>query len=57
VTSPSDPGTLGLGGAQHTLVHANQGIGTITFKGTLTINAPSNLPAGTYTGTVTFTVG
>jgi hypothetical protein len=57
VTNPLDPGSLGLGGTQHTLVHANLGIGTITFKGTLTINAPSNLPAGTYTGTITFTVG
>ncbi len=51
------PGTLGLGGAQHTLIHANQGVGTITYKGTLTINAPTNLPAGTYAGTITFTVG
>jgi hypothetical protein len=51
------PGTAGLGGAQHTLVHANAGLGTITYKGTLTINAPTNLPAGTYAGTITFTVG
>ena len=57
VTNPADPGTLGLGGAQHTLIHANAGLGTITYKGTLTINAPTNLPAGTYTGTITFTVG
>jgi hypothetical protein len=57
VTNPADPGALGLGGAQHTLVHANAGLGTITYKGTLTINAPTNVPAGTYTGTITFTVG
>ena len=54
---PADPGTLGLGNAQHTIVHANLGLGTIAFDAKLTINAPTNLPAGTYTGTITFTVG
>jgi Bacterial Ig-like domain (group 3) len=49
-------GSVGLGGGvQHTLAHAIIGTGTVTLNGTLTINAPTNLPAGTYSGTITFT--
>jgi hypothetical protein len=52
------PGTLGLGGGiQHTLAHAIHGQGAVALDGTLTINAPASLPAGTYTGTITFTTG
>jgi hypothetical protein len=39
------------------VAHANHGPGTVSMDGTLTINAPTNLPAGTYAGTLTFTVG
>ncbi|MEI6373527.1 MAG: Ig-like domain repeat protein [Actinomycetes bacterium] len=50
-------GTTGLGGASpHAIVHANNGLGTSVFSGTLGIKAPTNTLAGTYTGTVTLTV-
>jgi hypothetical protein len=56
--TPADPGNLGLGGsAPHTVLFAAQGLGSIGFHGILTLNAPSSTPAGTYTGTVTFTIG
>jgi len=52
-----DSGSLGLGGSSpHPVVHANNGLGTSVFAGTLTIQAPTNTVSGTYTGTVTFTV-
>jgi hypothetical protein len=49
-------GTLGLGGTAKKVVHANSGLGTSTFAGTLTITAPTNTLDGTYKGTVTFTI-
>jgi hypothetical protein len=54
--APGDPGTLGLGGTPHTFAHAALGLGAWQFKGTLTVHAPASTPAGTYTGTVDFTV-
>ena len=56
--APADPGSLGLGGtAPHTVATANNGLGTVTMNGTLTLNAPSSTEAGLFTGTITFTVG
>jgi hypothetical protein len=50
------PGNLGLGGTSKKVLHANQGLGTSTFAGTLTITAPTNTLDGVYKGIVTFTV-
>jgi hypothetical protein len=50
------PGTLGLGGSSKKVLHANQGIGTSEFAGTLTITAPTNTLDGVYKGVITFTV-
>ena len=50
-------GSAGLGGASpHAVLHANNGLGTTTLDGLLTINAPTNTLDGTYAGTVTFTI-
>jgi len=54
--APADPGTLGLGNAAHTVLHATNGAGSISYNGTLTINAPTSTLPGTYTGTITFTI-
>jgi hypothetical protein len=55
---PSDTGSAGLGGATaHAVLDTNHGLGTLTVSGTLTINAPTSTLPGTYTGTITFTVG
>jgi hypothetical protein len=55
--APADPGNLGLGGAiKHDVAQATGGIGTVGIYGTLTLNAPTSTPAGTYTGTITFTI-
>jgi hypothetical protein len=53
----SDGGTAGLGNAAHVILSgpANQ-TGTATYDGTLTFNAPTSTAAGTYTGTILFTV-
>jgi hypothetical protein len=51
-------GTQGIGGAKHTFAQTTAGgDGSIGFTGTFTLNAPTSTGAGTYTGTVTFTVG
>lgn len=51
-------GTNGIGGAKHPFAHTvGGGDGSVGFTGTLTLNAPTSKTAGTYTGTVTFTVG
>jgi len=53
----ADPGNLGLGGSiKHDVAQATHGIGTVGIYGTLTLNAPTSTPAGTYTGTLTFTI-
>ncbi len=56
--APGDAGTAGLGGGtNHTVLAAAHGQGSIAFHGTLTVNAPTSSPPGTYAGTVTFTIG
>ncbi len=56
--APGDAGQAGLGGGvNHTVLAAAHGEGSIAFHGTLTINAPTSSPPGTYAGTVTFTIG
>ncbi len=54
--APTDTGQLGLGGAFHTVLHANNGLGSIAYNGTLTVNAPTSTVPGTYAGTITFTL-
>ncbi len=50
-------GNQGLGGtAPHSILHANNGLGTTTAQGTLTVTAPTSVTAGLYTGVITFTV-
>ncbi|MBV9592918.1 MAG: Ig-like domain repeat protein, partial [Actinobacteria bacterium] len=56
--APDDAGSLGLGGTTaHTVAKADHGLGTVTMKGTLALNAPSSTEPGLFTGTITFTVG
>jgi hypothetical protein len=56
--APGASGSLGLGGpTAHTIATVSSGPGSFSMNGTLTLNAPSSTPAGTYTGTITFTVG
>jgi len=50
-------GTLGLAGGPHQVLTTAHGAGSIQFDGTLTLHAPTSTPAGTYAGTLTFTVG
>lgn len=50
-------GQQGLGLTPHTIVSVDHGLGTLTLNGTLTITAPTSTEPGTFTGTVTFTVG
>jgi hypothetical protein len=53
----ADTGSTGLGGStSHTFAQGSGGDGTTTIDGTLSINAPTSNAAGTYTGTITFTV-
>jgi hypothetical protein len=48
----------GIGGAKHAFAHTvGGGDGSVGFTALLTLNAPTSKTAGTYTGTVTFTVG
>jgi hypothetical protein len=55
--SPTDTGSLGLGGTSaHTFATGGGGDGTVTFDGTLTLNAPTSTASGLYTGTIVFTV-
>jgi hypothetical protein len=55
--APGTAGNLGLGGASsHTFATGSGGDGVTTLDGSLSINAPANTAAGTYTGTITFTV-
>jgi hypothetical protein len=56
--APLDPGTAGLGGsAAHPVAAADHGLGTVTLRGTLTLNTPSSTESGLFGGTVTFTIG
>jgi hypothetical protein len=55
---PAASGNAGLGGgAPHTVLSAVHGAGSISFSGTLTLNAPTSSPPGSYAGTITFTIG
>ena len=54
--SPTDTNLAGLGNAAHDIAQAKQGFGSIGLTGTLTLNAPSSTEAGTFKGTITFTV-
>jgi hypothetical protein len=55
---PTDTGSQGLGGGSpHTIVtDATQAIGTIGINGTVTLVAPTSTEAGTFVGTITFTI-
>jgi hypothetical protein len=56
--SPTDATGGGLKGGPHTFATSSGGgDGTVNMAGTLSLNAPTATQAGTYTGTVTFTVG
>lgn len=56
--APSASGSQGLGGpTPHTIASVTSGPGSFSMNGTLTVNAPSSTPPGTYTGTITFTIG
>ena len=48
--------TGGIGGTGASILANAHGLGTTTFYGTLTINAPTNTVDGTYTGKVTLSV-
>jgi hypothetical protein len=55
--APTDGGFQGLGNEPHTVLTGSaNGVGTATYDGTLTLNAPTSTAAGTYQGTITFTV-
>jgi Bacterial Ig-like domain (group 3) len=55
---PADTGNQGLGGATaHPIAHTvGGGDGSVAITGVLTVNAPTSTKAGSYTGTITFTV-
>lgn len=56
--APGTTGSLGLGGpTAHTIATSTNGLGTVVMAGTLTIKAPTSTEAGTFAGTVVFTVG
>jgi Bacterial Ig-like domain (group 3) len=53
----SADGNVGIKGGPFTFAHTTGGgLGTAQMHGTLTLLAPTSTPAGTYTGTITFTV-
>lgn len=54
----NDPGDQGLGGIAKTIAATNssQTDGAIGINATVTLNAPVSNPAGTYVGTITFTI-
>ncbi|MBV9485987.1 MAG: Ig-like domain repeat protein [Frankiaceae bacterium] len=55
--SPSDTGNAGLGNGAHNVLQGSaNGVGTATYDGKLTLNAPTSTAAGTYKGTIVFTV-
>lgn len=55
---PTDTGGQGLGGTTPHLIVQNmtQATGTIGVDGTVTLNAPTSTEAGTFAGTITFTL-
>jgi len=54
---PTDTNSYGLGGTTaHTFATGGGGDGTVTFDGTLTLNAPTSTASGLYKGTIVFTV-
>jgi hypothetical protein len=54
---PTATGSDGLYGAAHAFADTTTpGGGEVNIFGTLTLNAPSSTPAGTYTATLTFTI-
>jgi len=56
--APTYGGTDGLA-AKHTFATAAVGhsVGTVYIDGAINLYAPTSTPAGTYTGTITFTIG
>ncbi|GMA86693.1 hypothetical protein GCM10025868_19430 [Angustibacter aerolatus] len=56
VVGPGAAGTAGLRGTPKKFASAANGAGTVDVVGTMTLNAPTSTPAGTYKATVTFTV-
>jgi hypothetical protein len=54
----ADTGSAGLGGSTpHQIVSGQAGgEGTVAYDGTITLNAPTSTAAGTYKGTIVFTV-
>ena len=56
--SPTDTGSLGLGGtAAHVIAtDSAQPTGTVGINGTVVLNAPTSTEAGTFVGTITFTI-
>jgi ABC-type phosphate transport system substrate-binding protein len=55
--APGDSGTQGLGNAPHPLATVTKGLGTVTFAGQVTLNAPASIEPGLFAGTITMTVG
>jgi len=54
---PTDTGTAGLGGGQHTIASDSaQPDGTVGINGLVTLNAPTSTEAGVFVGTITFTI-
>jgi len=54
--SPTDPGTLGLKSGPTIATDTIQPVGTVGINGTVTLNAPTSTEAGTFVGTITFTI-
>lgn len=54
--APGTPGSLGLGRVFKQILHSTAGPGSVTYRGTLRVNAPTTTRAGHYTGTLTLTV-
>lgn len=55
--APGGASTAGLGGSAQTIIAVDHGLGVLTANGLLTINAPASTEPGTFTGTITLTVG
>jgi Tol biopolymer transport system component len=56
VSDAPSGGVTGLAGGPHKFATSTAGDGTAQMNATLTLNAPTSTPAGTYVGTITFTV-
>ena len=55
--APAAAGSAGLKGGPHSFATAAQGVGSVYINGALSLKAPTSAQAGTYTATLTFTVG